>query len=141
MADPHFLLTSAQELLQCNSGPRIIVVRILLSWVLGYAVAEASLKSQAAQVIAIAFRSADNVDAVAKLNTLPNREGKATGARVDATDLDSVTQLSASVGEIDHRDLVSMDLRGDMLDIIFPDVELSKVKGMRLAFSPGLRHE
>ncbi|EJD52255.1 short-chain dehydrogenase/reductase SDR, partial [Auricularia subglabra TFB-10046 SS5] len=93
---------------------------------IGYGVAEAALTSRAAHVI-VASRSAEKVNtAVAKLQKLPNVVGKVTGATVDATDLDSVTQLVVSIGEIDHLVWTS----GDALKLGFPGVELSEVKGL-----------
>lgn len=91
----------------------------------GYAVAEASLASQAAHVIVASSSSEKVKSTVEKLQKAGSFVGKVSGATVNAKAEESVKQLMETVGEIDHLIWTS----GDALQMGFPALDLATAKG------------
>lgn len=91
---------------------------------IGFAVAEACLKSRASLVI-IASSNKERVSAaVQRLEAARLGTGKVQGEVVDATDIVALKEVVTRIGEVDHIVWTS----GDQLKIGFPDVDLETVK-------------
>lgn len=93
---------------------------------IGYAVAEACLKSRASLVIIVSSNVDRVTAAVRRLEAAELGVGKVHGEVVDATDLAAVKEFVTRIGEIDHVVWTS----GDKLTLGFPDVEVESLKSI-----------
>lgn len=91
---------------------------------IGFAVAEAALKSKASHVIISSSKQEKVSNAVHRLTSAKLGDGKVEGHAIDATSPEALEKFLQQIGEVDHIVWTS----GDGLPLGFPNLKLENMK-------------